>query len=118
MIAALSGIVILLSCGGGGDSTTAPSTNPPVTPPPSQPNTIMTAGNAFAPPTITIVAGTSVTFTLPFNHNAEFESSAISDLGFGVSAARTFAAPGTYRFRCEAHSSSYSDGMSGTVVVQ
>ena len=101
------------------DGTLTETRNVTVSAAPVATTTIATGpGNAYNPPTVTISAGSAVTFTLGGSHNAEFESSDIPDLGFGASATRTFATPGTYRFRCEAHSSNFESGMRGTVVVQ
>lgn len=74
--------------------------------------------NLFAPSVIT--AGTAETVTWTWRgaagHNVTFED------GQGSSATqvsgthrRAFAAAGTYRYRCTIHSTSFSDGMVGSV---
>jgi plastocyanin len=75
-------------------------------------------GNAYNPPTVTVGTGVAVTFTLGAAHNVLFENTAIAGLDFGATGSRSFSTPGTYRFRCQAHSSSFTAGMTGTVVVQ
>lgn len=52
-------------------------------------------------------------------HNITFES-AITGSGNRSSGtfSQTFGAPGTYRYRCTIHSSSFTSGMVGSVVVE
>ena len=86
-------------------------------PPPT--TTIATGpGNAYNPPSVTIAPGSAVSFTLGAPHNVLFENATIADLDFGATGTRTFATAGTYRFRCQAHSASFTSGMIGSVVVQ
>ena len=90
-----------------------------VTAPPAGSASIRTAGgNVYDPPSVTIPAGGTVAFTLGSAHNAVFENTAIAALDFGATGSRSFATPGTYPFRCQAHSSNFTSGMTGTVVVQ
>ena len=95
-----------------------PSTPPP--PPPAAPSITVTTPNAtFAPPSVTIPTGGSVTWQFSeARHNVTFQGSAppggnIPDQDPGTSASRTFTSPGTYGYLCSRHS-----GMSGRVVVQ
>jgi len=74
-------------------------------------------GNEFNPASVTIKVGGTVTWELPAAHNADFEDATIADIGFGASEGRTFAAAGTFRFRCDAHSANFTSGMVGTVTV-
>lgn len=87
--------------------------------------TVQLEGTAFSPATVTIAAGGSVTFEYvsggphtvtpenPAGSWSERNMTSTSD-NFTV----TFATPGTYRYRCVPHSSSFSAGMVGVVVVQ
>jgi len=74
-------------------------------------------GNTFTPAAARIKVGGTVTWELPAAHNADFENESIADLGFGANDSRTFATAGTYRFRCDAHSTDFTTGMVGTVTV-
>lgn len=80
-------------------------------------NTVQIADFAFSPPTLTIVAGESVTWTNadPVVHTATSTSGAFDsgDLDPGESYSLTFATPGTYDYLCRPHPS-----MTGRVVVQ
>jgi plastocyanin len=74
-------------------------------------------GNTFTPATVRIKVGGTVRWELPSIHNVDFEDESITDLGFGATGSRDFAAAGTYRFRCDAHSTDFTSGMVGTVTV-
>jgi len=74
-------------------------------------------GNAFNPEAVTIKAGGAVTWEIPTLHNVDFENANITDMDFGAGSSRTFLTPGTYRFRCDAHSTNFTTGMVGTVTV-
>jgi amicyanin len=80
-------------------------------------NTVQIADFAFSPPTLTIVAGESVTWTNadPVVHTATSTSGAFDsgDLDPGESYSFTFTTPGTYDYVCTPHPS-----MTGTIVVQ
>lgn len=80
------------------------------------PNDVFIQGMAFSPSTITVTAGTVVTWTNKdaVTHNvtsnpALFSSGAMAD---GVTYSFTFASPGTYTYKCTIHPS-----MTGTVIV-
>jgi plastocyanin len=75
----------------------------------------------FDPASITVAMGATVTWTWRGGgtHNVTFED------GLGSSGnqssgihERTFATTGTRRYRCTNHSSSFTSGMTGSVVVQ
>jgi plastocyanin/sugar lactone lactonase YvrE len=72
---------------------------------------------AFTPPTLTVPAGTTVTWT---NNDAVPHTATASDASFdsgnlnpGQSYSFTFATPGSYPYACQYHA-----GMTGTIVVQ
>ena len=128
-VASLGLVVALLlaACGGGSSPTPAPATVAPPTAPASQApasspavgNAAVTiAGFAFAPATLTVKAGASVTWTNEDSatHTVKWEdgSPASGSLTSGGSPySRTFDAPGTFAYVCGIHSS-----MKGTVVVE
>jgi plastocyanin len=79
---------------------------------------------AFSPATVDIAPGQTVgwRWTTEFVHNVVFEddetqpaSSAAKDDGVHL---RRFEEPITVRYRCAYHSTSYTDGMVGTVIVK
>ena len=130
-VASIDGGTGLLTALGAGQTTVTASLTSPAdgtlsatrdvtvttTPPPT--TSITTGpGNAYNPPSVTIAAGNAVSFALGQPHNVLFENATIADLDFGATGTRTFTAAGTYRFRCQAHSASFTSGMIGTVVVQ
>ena len=97
------------ACGGDG------GTQPPGEAPRAA--TVRTSGNAFTPAPVRIKMGGTVTWELPAAHDVNFEDAGIPDLAFGVGESRTFATAGTYRFRCDAHSTNFTSGMVGSVTV-
>ena len=78
-------------------------------------------GNAFSPQTLTLSTKRAVTWVLAGGtHNVTFEDGATGSGTLTSSAfSRDFtsAAAGTYRYRCTIHSSSFTSGMIGSVVV-
>ena len=86
-------------------------------PPPA--NTVFMAGMAFSPPTITVTAGTAITWQNndSFAHTATSDSSAWNTgrVDPGGTAKITFNTPGTYPYNCVYH---VSMGMRGTVIVK
>lgn len=82
--------------------------------------TVTTPGLSFEPPTVTITAGGTVTWSVSgTTHSVVFNSAApeggdVPNTAPGGSASRTFATPGRYAYHCGVHGAS----MSGTVVVQ
>lgn len=79
-------------------------------------NEVFIQGMAFNPATITISAGTTVTWTNKdaVNHTATSLTSLFNSgsLATGATYSFTFMTPGTYSYKCSIHPS-----MSGTVVV-
>ena len=128
------GLVIAAACGGGGGSgSTAPTGGNPGgstgNPGGTVTNTVNLADQAFNPATVTVPAGTTVTWQWPntcsdgyggyytcpthgvvFDDGSNIQSPTQSTGTF----TRTFNAAGTYRYHCAVHGSS----MSGQVVVQ
>lgn len=102
----------ILGCGSSYGSTAPP--------PPPPTNTIeATDAIAFMPATLTVAAGTTVTFSFgSIAHNVFFAAQAgapadISGNNADVSVSRVFAVAGTYAYSCHIHPS-----MHGSVVVQ
>jgi plastocyanin len=81
--------------------------------------TVTTPNLTFAPPSVTIAAGGTVTWQFSGAlHNVTFTGTAptggnISDQAVGNAVSRTFATAGTYTYECTNH-----NNMTGTVVVQ
>ncbi len=121
----------VMACGGASDgSVTTPTVNPGTSNPSSSANLIGVADNSFSPGTVTVSAGTTVTWQwTPCSgsggyggygacvaHNVTFDdgtniASPVQDSG---SFNRTFSTPGTYKYHCVIHGSA----MSGTIVVK
>jgi plastocyanin len=78
-------------------------------------HTIEIADFAFSPPTLTIMAGESVTWTNtdPVVHTATSGAFDSGDLDTGESFTFTFTTPGTFDYLCTPHPS-----MTGRIVVQ
>jgi plastocyanin len=82
----------------------------------------------FVPASVTVTAGARVVWAWcqecqsPNTHSVTFEDNpdppVSSPTMAGGTHARTFTTPGTYRYRCLIHSTSFSDGMVGQVIVQ
>ena len=86
---------------------------------------VQTSAAAFSPSAVTIPVGGTVRFEYVsgVGHTVTPENPAGSwverDLGSaGDNFSVTFATPGTYRFRCRPHSSSFTSGMVGVITVQ
>ncbi|HKW02228.1 MAG TPA: cupredoxin domain-containing protein [Vicinamibacterales bacterium] len=109
------------ACGSGYSSN---NNGPSFTPVPSGPNTVLAPngaylgpGNGFTPATLTVPAGTTVTW----GNNDVTTHTVTSDTGVfnsnNLNSGQTFAvkldAPGTYKYHCTIHSF-----MNGTIVVQ
>jgi len=73
------------------------------------------ASYRFAPPSITVRAGATVTWTNhdSFTHNVALEGSEPLRMAPGQSVTHTFASPGTYPYLCSLH----PKDMKGTVLV-
>lgn len=107
-------VAVLIGCGGSGYGNPM---GPP--PPPPNPNTVdATASLAFAPASITVSAGTAVSFDFgSVGHNVYFATAAgapadITGSNANTTIMRTFTTPGTYTYTCHIH-----PFMHGTVVV-
>lgn len=79
-------------------------------------NDVFIQGMAFSPSTITVTAGTAVTWTNKdaVTHNVTSSPALFSSgaLVTGATYSFTFATPGTYNYKCTIHPS-----MTGTVIV-
>ncbi len=118
-------ILILAAIGAAcGSSYSNNSNGPSVAPVPSGPNTVLVPNGAylgnttgFAPPTLTVAAGTTVTW----GNNDVTAHTTTSDTGVwnsnNLNSGNTFSfkfdTPGTYKYHCTIHSF-----MNGTIVVQ
>lgn len=127
-----------LGCGGGGGggssatptSPTTPSNPAPTTP--TAPNTVTVQNNTFSPASLTVSAGTTVTWnwdtcssskdpyggtsTTCVNHSVTWDTpgGTASPTQSEGSYTRTFATAGTYDYHCAVHGTA----MAGKVVVQ
>jgi plastocyanin len=119
LIGALILVIGVVSCGGGGDSTGTPP------PPTCSANTICLESSSFFPTTLSVAAGTTVTFEndLGLFHNVLWDTaagSAAAGAGDGTgdiadataTHTRKFTTAGTYGFHCNVH-----PGMNGTLTV-
>ena len=76
-------------------------------------------GTTWNPNAVSIAVGDDVKFNWTFSHNVAFQDGPRSGEVTlnGGSFERRFDTAGTFRFRCEAHSDSFTSGMTGTVTV-
>ena len=77
--------------------------------------------NSFAPGAIAVTPMATVTWTWRGNdtHNVVFEDGqGSSNLQTSGTHSRAFAAAGSFRYRCTNHSTSFTSGMVGSVIVQ
>ncbi len=98
-----------LSCGGDEPTST-----------PSQTNRVDIVDNRFTPAIVQPSQPATVTWTWrgSNSHNVTFEDGqGSSTTQASGTHARTFGAPGTYRYRCTIHSTSFEAGMTGRVTV-
>jgi plastocyanin len=139
--ARITGLVIaasvaLAGCGGAAGPTTAPAslaatavppgpaatvaegtaTSPPSNPALAASNDVAIQDFAFAPASLTVTSGTTVTWTnldAP-THSVRWDDGTTGSdrLATGATYARTFTTPGTYTYACGIHAS-----MKGTIVV-
>jgi plastocyanin len=88
----------------------------PPPPAPTQPNAVNVGWMVFVPATLTVKAGTTVTWTNAddSNHMIKFPDQKSPRLDKGSTYSRTFSTPGTYPYQCGIH----GPRMTGTVVVQ
>jgi len=112
---ALAGAMLVAGCAksSGPSSPYGASSAPPA---PGQPNTVVMANIAFSPASITVSAGTTVTW----QNNDGVNHTSTSDNGLwdtgtiapGQSRTTTFSTAGTFTYHCNVHPM-----MTGTVVV-
>lgn len=106
------------ACGGGSKDSS------PVDPGNSNPvatNAVSVNDNSFSPRDAEVAPNTPVTWTWQgaAQHNVTFEDGKeASGTKASGTHARTFGTAGTYRYRCTIHSSSFTSGMVGSVVVR
>ena len=119
----IGGAVLLAGCSSGNKNTSAPVA-PSQTSSPSQSQTVQpeTASNmitiqsfAFSPSTLTIKAGTMVTWTNNDSaaHTIKSNSFSSGNMANGDKFQFTFTSPGTFSYSCGIHPS-----MKGTIIVQ
>ncbi len=116
---ALALVALVLACSGGSSDATGPGTTPGGgnnggTP---TPNTVIIKNFAFNPDTLTVSAGTVVTFTnndgtthTATANDGSFDS---KDLTTNASFTHKFDTAGTFNYHCAIHAS-----MTATIVVQ
>ena len=74
---------------------------------------------SFQPVADTVAANSTVTWTWAAGpHNVTFQDGPASDNQSAGTYQRTFSTPGTYAYRCTLHSTSFTSGMTGTIVVR
>jgi plastocyanin len=104
----------------GGTASSSTSSAPSSTAPSAGPNGVNIVDYAFSPKTLTVAAGTTVTWKNldQFAHevrSADGDPGTAFDLGqqtTGATVSHTFATPGTYHYYCNIH-----NYMTGTIVV-
>jgi len=108
-----------------GYGNTPPPPPPPAPPPGGHSTTIDVRDNSFNPTPDTVSSGATVTFnwTGNNNHNVTFEDGIGSSAtqGNGSTHTRTFGtvtSNTSFRFRCTVHSTNFTSGMSGVIVVK
>jgi plastocyanin len=74
---------------------------------------------SFQPAADTVAVNSTVTWTWAAGpHNVTFQDGVASDNQSSGTYQRTFASAGTYAYRCTLHSTSFTSGMTGTIVVR
>lgn len=133
LVAATIGAAFLAACGGSGGSgySTAPNNNTPTgggTGGNANTNQVTMQDQTFAPGTVTIPKGATVTWTWPtcdttggyggygdcVSHSVVFDDNVQSAVQNSGTFARTFNAVGTFNYHCGVHGTP----MSGKVIVQ
>jgi plastocyanin len=121
-------LLALAACGGSSGGT--PTGPPPKPPLPSSPTDVIVNNNSFAPASLTVPNGSTVTWTWNtcsggdyygnggtcVSHNIVWDAPGAQGSGLQSDGTftRQFTAPGTYPYHCAVHGAA----MSGTVVVQ
>lgn len=80
---------------------------------------VQISGGAFQPAVDTVAVNATVTWT--FNegpHNVTFQDGVASGDQSSGTYQRTFSVAGSYAYRCTIHSSNFTSGMTGTIVVR
>ncbi len=112
-------LLAMLVSGCGADDSSAPPGPPP--PPPSPTSAVNVNDNFFSPASAGVGGQATVTWTWQGNnqHNVTFQDGqGSSNTKTAGSHQRTFSGAGTFRYRCTIHSTSFDNGMVGSVVVQ
>ncbi len=98
-------------------SSTTPATNPAKTAPAPSGNAVTMSNFAFSPATLTVKAGTTVTWTNKDSatHTATSDTGAFDsgNLSKGATFSYTFNTSGTFAYHCTIHPS-----MKGTIIVE
>ncbi len=107
-------LVLVAACGGSDAVTPTPST----TPAPVVTTSVTMQSRLFAPASIQVSPGATVTFTNAdnFNHNVTFSSGGVTTIPNFATGAKTAVMPmtaGLYNYTCTLHS-----GMNGSVTVK
>ncbi len=119
---AIAAIALGAACG----SSTGSGGNPPPPPPPPPPGStlgVSVISNKFNPSNGTVLSGGTVTWTwnVAADHNVTFEdgqgNSGTQNSGTHQRTFPTVTTATTFRYRCTLHSSSFTSGMSGQIVV-
>lgn len=115
-------LAALTACGSY-SAPTSPTGDNGGTPPP---NTVIVGNDFFNPASLTVPAGTTVTWTwstTAMDHNI-VPDDGVTPTGSGTPAnypktyTFTFNSAGTFHYHCQVHGAAGGVGMSGTVVVQ
>ncbi len=106
----ISGIVVV-SCSKSSGYSSGSTTPPPAA------NTVNIANMAFSPASLTVNAGTTVTWTnsdaMAHTVTADDNSFDSGNMAMGAKYSKVFSTPGTYTYHCTIH-----PGMKGTIVVK
>jgi plastocyanin len=113
----LLGALMLIQFAGCGNDSVQPYNNNAPPPPSAPPNTVSIANMSFAPGTLTVTRGTTVTWKNNDNiAHTSTSNSGVWDTGSippGGSTTTTFTTSGTFPYHCTVHPM-----MTGSIVVQ
>lgn len=111
ILALLISAMVITSCSKGSSYNSTPNT-----PPPSA-NSVSIVNMSFSPATLTVTAGTTVTWTNNDNMTHTVTSDAVGfdsgDLAVGVKFSKVFSVAGTFTYHCTIHPT-----MKGTIIVK
>lgn len=115
LIVAIVGIGAFALLNKNGMNTTPSSTAPTSTNEAVSPNSVLISNFSFNPGSLTVKAGTTVTWTNndSVTHSIKSSSFTSPDLATGDTFKFTFNTPGTYNYNCGIHPT-----MTGTIIVQ